>query len=122
MIIQFNDHLKQKARRLRNNSTAGEINLWNHLKSRQLMGLRFLRQKPIENYIVDFYCHKLKLVIEIDGGSHDWKSEYDLDRQNKLEELGYTVFRYSEYKAKYRVEDILSSLIIFIENNYSNSP
>jgi very-short-patch-repair endonuclease len=70
MKIYYNPKLKAKSRELRNNSTLAEVPLWNQLKGRKMRGYQFMRQKPIGNYIVDFFCSKLKLVIEIDGESH----------------------------------------------------
>jgi very-short-patch-repair endonuclease len=60
----------RKAKNLRNNLTFHEKKLWEELRGNKLHGLRFKSQHPIDQFIVDFYCHKLKLVIEIDGNSH----------------------------------------------------
>ncbi len=68
MKIRYNPKLKALARELRKNSTLSEVLLWNHLKGGQMKGYQFMRQKPIDDYIVDFYCSKLTLIIEIDGG------------------------------------------------------
>jgi len=68
--LQYNPKLKEFARRLRNNSTYAEIRLWQKLNKKQLKGYDFHRQKPIDNFIVDFFCHELMLAIEIDGVSH----------------------------------------------------
>ncbi len=67
MKIHYNPKLKDKARELRNNSTLSEILLWKKLKKKQMLGFQFYRQKPIDNYIVDFFSYTLRLVIEIDG-------------------------------------------------------
>lgn len=64
-IIPYNPALKEKARELRNNSTKTEILLWLNLKGKQMRGYDFHRQKPIDNYIVDFFCNELMLAIEI---------------------------------------------------------
>ena len=69
-FIPYNTDLKKFSRKLRNNSTLGEILLWNDLKGKKFMVYGFNRQKPLGRYIVDFYCRKLNLVIEIDGISH----------------------------------------------------
>ena len=69
--------MKQIAQMLRKNMTLSEILLWQQLKGKQLLGYDFHRQKPIDEYVVDFYCPKLKLVIEIDGDSHEGKEEAD---------------------------------------------
>jgi very-short-patch-repair endonuclease len=66
-IIPYNPKLVSLAKQLRNNMTISEVLLWDELKSKQLLGYEFDRQRPIDNYIVDFYCKDLQLVIEIDG-------------------------------------------------------
>jgi very-short-patch-repair endonuclease len=68
--ILYSKDLKQRSRELINNSTLAEVLLWNQLKRRKMLGYQFMRQKPIHHFIVDFYCSKMKLVIEIDGESH----------------------------------------------------
>jgi len=74
-IIPYNHKLKELARKLRNDSTLSEIMLWNYLNGKQMLGYDFDRQRPIDNYIVDFYCKDLKLAIEIDGESHFGKDQ-----------------------------------------------
>ena len=69
-IIPYNPKLKAFARNLRNDSTYTEILLWNYLKGKQMRGFDFDRQRPIDNFIVDFYCKDLQLAIEVDGESH----------------------------------------------------
>jgi very-short-patch-repair endonuclease len=70
-IYPYNPKLKELARQLRNNSTFAEVLLWNELKNKQIKGYDFHRQKPILNYILDFFCSELKLAIEVDGLTHD---------------------------------------------------
>lgn len=72
-IIPYNPNLKELARKLRNNSTQSEIRLWQYLKGKQMMGYDFHRQKPLLNYIADFFCHELALVIELDGYTHQFE-------------------------------------------------
>lgn len=98
MKIVYNSNLKELARNLRNNSTQSEIKLWKELQNKQLYGYKFIRQKPIGNYIVDFFCNKLKLVIELDGYSHNFKSVYDQDiiKERYLNDLGITVLRFND--------------------------
>jgi very-short-patch-repair endonuclease len=109
MKIYYNPKLKEKARELRNRMTLSEKMLWRRLKSRQMHGLQFMRQKPIDEYIVDFYCSKLKLIIEIDGITHNDKQEYDLKRQKRLEKLGFSFLRFED---RYVVENLDGTLII----------
>lgn len=77
-----------------------EILLWNILKGKKIKGYQFMRQKPIDDYIVDFFCSKLKLVIEIDGISHNDKSGSDQIRQQKLEALGLSILRFYDQDVK----------------------
>jgi len=69
---------------------------------------------PIDEYIVDFYCHELKLAIEVDGSSHINKYEYDLRRQKKLESLGVKFIRFEDIDVKRNINDVLRTLIIII--------
>lgn len=78
-VIYYNPSLKEKARRLRINCTSSETLLWSKIR-RKSLGYEFHRQVPIDEYIVDFYCHELRLAVEIDDSSHDNKHEYDLRR------------------------------------------
>lgn len=110
MQIHYNPKLKQLARELRNNSTLSEVLLWKRLRNKQFHGLDFHRQKPIDEYIVDFYCPTLNLVIEIDGESHDEKLEDDALRQARLEELGLTVVRFLDAEVKTNMSGVLNEL------------
>lgn len=69
-MLRYRPILKSNARKLRNNLTNSEHLLWYHLRRKQLLGIQFNRQKPIGNYIVDFYAHRVKVVVEIDGSQH----------------------------------------------------
>jgi very-short-patch-repair endonuclease len=98
MKIVYNSNLKELARKLRNNSTQSEIKLWKELQNKQIYGYKFIRQKPIGNYIVDFFCNKLKLAIELDGYSHNFSSvfEQDIIKEKYLNGLGITVLRFND--------------------------
>ena len=74
-IIAYNSALKPLARKLRKEGTLGEVLLWNAIKGKQIDGLSFYRQRPIDNYIVDFFCPERMLAIEIDGFSHGFRSK-----------------------------------------------
>lgn len=112
-VIYYNPDLKQKARRLRNESTFSEILLWLKIKGKAF-GYEFHRQVPVDEFIVDFYCHELCLAIEIDGNSHDYKYEYDLRRQRKLEALGVRFIRFDNIDVKRHMNDVLQALEIVI--------
>ena len=112
-IIAYNPNLKLKARLLRQNSTLAEILLWKNIKDRAL-GYEFHRQVPIDEFIVDFYCHELSLVIEVDGNTHDYNFINDELRQKKLESLGITVVRFTDDDVRKYMNDVLRSLQVNI--------
>ena len=87
--------IEKAARRLRQNMTPAEEHLWSALRNRQLEGLRFRRQHPVGNFILDFYCASCKLAVEVDGEIHNYQVDYDTARTDKLAEYGYTVLRFS---------------------------
>ena len=94
--IPYNPKLKKRAQKMRKNPTLAEKVFWKELLSEDKTGFRFLRQKPIDQYIVDFYCSELKLIIEIDGSIHEKQKKYDKIRTQILEN-GYnlTVLRFT---------------------------
>ena len=116
-ILAYNPALKEKARELRNNSTKTEILLWTFLKGRQLRGFDFHRQRPIDEYIVDFFCNELMLAIEIDGVSHIGQEEYDLERQNKLEKLGVRFLRFKDDEVFYNCDYVVREIEKWIDEN-----
>jgi very-short-patch-repair endonuclease len=98
-----------RARDLRNNTTVTERRLWSHLRNRQLDGWKFRRQVPIGVYFVDFLCTDARLVIELDGSSHDEvRFEYDRRRTAWLESQGYKVLTFS---ADYPDQDLLDGVV-----------
>jgi very-short-patch-repair endonuclease len=82
-----------------------------------MRGYQFMRQKPIGNYIVDFFCSKLKLVIEIDGESHSNKQDYDLKRQNELEGLGLSFLRFYDRDVKQNMSGVLQVIDEWIQKH-----
>jgi len=115
MKIYYNPKLKNRAKELRNNATFSERLLWKHLSRRQLKGYQFLRQKPIDEYIVDFYCHTLLLVVEIDGLPHDDKQSYDSRRENRLRALGLNIVRIDGHYLLKNIRGTLELIINKIE-------
>ena len=116
MRIHYNPKLKALARGLRKNSTLCEVLLWNQLKARKMKGYQFMRQKPIGDYIVDFYCSRLGLVIEIDGESHVSRSREDELRQRELESLGLSVLRFYDSDVKKNTDGVLRVIWDWIES------
>ncbi len=85
-------------------------NALHEVVGRKLRGYQFMRQKPIGEYIVDFFCSRLKLVIEIDGESHAGKEACDRMRQKKLEALGLTFLRFEELAVRYNLDRVIQSI------------
>ena len=112
----YNKNLKEYARKLRNNSTLAEVILWNKLlKKRQLRGYQFLRQRPIDNYIVDFFSKDLNLIIELDGEIHKFREGKDKERENNLRKLGYSFIRFKNEEIQYEFINVLRTLENFID-------
>ena len=110
-IIPYNKRLLPLAKKLRNNMTLGEILLWNEVKNKAL-GVRFSRQIPINEFIVDFYCKDLQLAIEVDGSSHyyDNQPEKDRVRQEKLESLGVRFLRFDDADVKNNISWVVKEI------------
>jgi very-short-patch-repair endonuclease len=108
-IIPYNPNLKELARILRKSMTYSEVKLWNRLKSFQMMGYDFDRQRPMLNYIVDFYCKDIFLVIEVDGITHHDEHVFLKDeiREEELAEYGITVLRFNALDVVNRIEMVL---------------
>ena len=115
MRVYYNPKLKELARKLRNDATLSEVLLWQQLKGTQVMGYDFHRQKPIDQYIVDFFCPKLNLIIEIDGESHNDRFDIDQKRQLRLEALGFHFLRLWDHDVKQNMEGVLSTIRAWIK-------
>ena len=105
------DRMRSRARDLRNEATDAERHLWRYLKLRQLGGFRFRRQVPIDGYVADFLCPRIKLIVELDGGHHAECKDADMARTRVLERLGYRVLRYWNDDALLRTEDVLGDIL-----------
>ena len=118
MKLPKNKSLVKRARELRKNSTLSEVLFWNEVKNKQLNGLDFDRQTIIGNYIVDFFCPQLDVVIEIDGCSHANKQEYDSERDRYLRSLGLHVLHVYDTDVKRDIEGVMRIVIDFC-NTYT---
>ena len=107
--LPYNPKLKERARQMRNNPTKAEEKFWRELIKNKKAGYQFYRQKPLYHYIVDFYCAKLKLVVEIDGSSHDGKEEYDESRDDLLKGYNLIIIHYTN-------DDVLERFELVREN------
>lgn len=103
----YNKKLKGYSRELRSESVSkAEIFIWKSLLSRGQSGVKFKRQRPIGNFIVDFFAQEIGLIIEIDGSSHLTKSSYDRYRQDKLGALGFSILRFSEREVLNQLNEV----------------
>jgi len=111
-MLKYNDNLKSKARQLRKNLTDSERALWTRLRGKQIAGVQFYRQKPIGDYIVDFYAPKAKIVIEIDGPQYLEASytEKDLERDERLSRLELRVLRFNSRQALKESEGVMEAI------------
>ncbi|MCL2284081.1 MAG: endonuclease domain-containing protein [Fibromonadales bacterium] len=113
-----NFYLKRWSKDLRKAGYLHEVVFWNRLKKKQMCGLDFHRQQIIGNFIVDFFCPKIGLVIELDGSSHYYKKAYDKMREDYLKSLGLTIIRFSAKDVLQNLKKILQKLEKFIEEKY----
>ena len=114
--------LLEKARTLRNSMTKAERILWSKLRSKQIQGLKFRRQQPILNYIVDFYCDSLKIIIEVDGEIHfspDVRG-YDKKREIDLKNHGFEFLRFTNEEVELRVNEAVEKIKAFIHEKYNS--
>ena len=101
----------KNARRLRRSATDAEVELWRHLKCKQLDGCRFRRQFPIAGYVADFACVETRLVVELDGGQHVEAREYDERRTQRMSANGYQVLRFWNDDVLLRTEFVLEEIL-----------
>jgi very-short-patch-repair endonuclease len=118
MKVKYHPKPKELSRRLRNNSTKSEIRLWQYLKSKKMMGYDFHRQKPVDSFILDFFCNKLKLAIELAGYTHTFEEivEKDILKQERVKEFGIKVLRFCDEDVMKNMEGVLQTIKCFIED------
>ena len=123
-IIPYNPNLKELARQLRNNSTKAEIILWQKLKGKQMYGYDFHRQKPIDNYIIDFFCHELMLGIEVDGYSHQIIEVFnkDVKKEGVMNMIGIHILRFSDEQVLKDTDNVIRAIEWYIANFEEHTP
>ena len=123
-ILPYNPKLKPLAKAFRNDMTISEILLWNELKQKKMLGYDFDCQRPIDNFIVDFYCKDLMLAIEVDGISHDFEEAIDNDeiRQEKLENMGVRFLRFDDREIRKDMPNVLRTIEYWIEEHEKKKP
>ena len=127
-IIPYNPRLKEFAKRMRNNSTQAEIKLWMHLRQKKMRGYDFHRQKPIDEYILDFFCNELMLEIEVDGYTHllEETQKKDEKKEKSMNSLGITVLRFTDDEVFKVIDKVLLAINNYIgafekQNRFNNS-
>ncbi len=112
MFYNAKPKIFERAKSLRENMTLSEQVLWNRLKNKQILGFRFRTQHPIDIFIADFYCHSLKLIIEIDGKIHLKKDikEYDENREAELKKYEIEVIRFSNDEVLNSLDEVINKI------------
>jgi very-short-patch-repair endonuclease len=121
-IFPYNPYLKTLARKHRNNSTQAEIRLWLELKGDQLLGYDFHRQKAIDNYILDFFCHELLLGIEVDGVTHQSQEVQKKDRvkERRMADFGITILRFTDDQVMANMDFVLATIRDWVTSHTPN--
>jgi very-short-patch-repair endonuclease len=111
-MLRYNPNLKNTARQLRKNMTDSERALWSRLRGKQLLGVQFYRQKPIGDYVVDFYAPRAKLVVEIDGSQHSQVEAIEKDqvRDRYLGGLGLEVMRFNSREVITNTDGVVEAI------------
>lgn len=117
-IIPYDPDLKPIARKLRKNMTLPEVMLWEKLRRKQF-GYKFHRQTPMLHYVVDFYCHELKLAIEVDGKNHHYPEVWvnDTKRQQEIEAYGVQFLRFENSEVNKDIDAITQTIEDWIAMN-----
>ena len=120
----YNKNLKFPSRDLRSNMTDAEQLIWQRIRRKQILGLQFYRQKPILNFIVDFYCPAANLVIECDGGQHytEVGLEADQNRDHALSELGLITVRFSNHQILAEIDDVIELIFQTAQSRIPQNP
>jgi len=123
-MLQYNSRLKGKARSLRRNLTDAEQRLWTRLRRKQILGVQFYRQKPIGNYIADFYAPGARLVVEVDGSQHHEpaQAEYDVRRTDYFKQMGLEVLRYSDRQILLELDSAVEDIFRAVEGKIPLNP
>ena len=123
-MLQYNPSLKNISRRLRTEMTESERVLWTRLRKRQIRGVQFYRQKPIGDFVVDFYAPKSKLVVEVDGGQHLFEEhvQNDVLRDGCLASQGLKVLRFSNLQVLRETEAVLEVIFRELSEQVGGNP
>jgi len=107
--VSFEMH--ERAKKLRRDMTLAEKILWKELRANKLQGLHFRRQQIIHGYFPDFYCHQHELIVELDGGIHEFQKEYDAEREAYLIALGFRIIRFKNEEIFKDLQSVLLKIV-----------
>ncbi len=110
------------AKRLRTNQTEAERRLWYHLRGHRFMSLKFKRQVPMGQYVVDFLCHQHRLIVEVDGGHHTGQMGYDQERSDMLRQRGFRVLRFWNHEVMQQLDGVLEQIRLAVLEPSPPSP
>lgn len=116
---------KEKRRRLRKKTSSSEKIVWTYLRRKQILDERFLRQFSVDYYVLDFYCPRLRLAIEVDGDSHFINQEaidYDKERQDYIENLGITFLRFTNAQVNQSNDDVINEITNKVKELQNRNP
>jgi len=117
----YRQDLKKLARRLRQQMTDAELKLWSRIRRKQICDVQFYRQKPLLDFIVDFYAPSVELVIEVDGGQHFEPEHQDRDnlRDERLEEIGLRVLRFDNIQVLKELDAVVERIHEVVEQSHA---
>lgn len=123
-MLAYNGDLKSNSRQLRKNQTDCEVLLWFYLRRKQILGVQFYRQRPIGNYIVDFYAPKVGLIVELDGSQHFEQQHiaYDLKRDAYLKEQNLVVMRFNNSQILKETKGVLETIYTLVAHEIGKNP
>jgi very-short-patch-repair endonuclease len=123
-MLRYNGRLKGRARTLRLNLTDAEQRLWARLRRKQILGVQFYRQKPIGNYIADFYAPAARLIVEVDGSQHfdSPQAEHDRRRTAYLQQMGLRVLRYTDRQVLLELDSVAEEILRTVEEKILLNP
>ena len=122
MYFKATTETMNTARMLRENMTSAEKLLWVKIKGKQILGLRFRRQHPISIFIVDFYCHEARLVVEVDGKIHNQQLEYDDGRTAEMEKFYIEVIRFKNYEIEHDIDEVINKITERLKKRLESPP
>jgi very-short-patch-repair endonuclease len=122
MYFNAKPKILKAAKILRDNMTSSENIIWERLKGKQICGVRFRRQHPIDIFIADFYCHEARLVVEIDGEVHENQKDYDIGRSAEMEKYDILVIRFINIQVQTEIDNVIRTIEETVKERIKSPP